>query len=236
MSTGILSQVADLPITSVLLTLLMFQVGLVVYKVSGNRVLFHPVMIGASLAALVIFLLPLEYSRYFENNAVVMFFLGPLIVALAVPLRAEIAALRGIAGPALITIVFGSVIAPAAAIGCAWLFGAEKDVLEALLPKSVTSPIALGLAKSIGSMVVLTTAISVITGVIGAILAPPIFRLVGLDDDRLQGLCLGINCHGLGTVRAFEVSVRCGALAGLGMGLTGAFSAFVLPYVHLWLF
>lgn len=234
--TAALLEAANLPVVSVLMTLTTFYLGLKAYQASGNNVLFHPVLIGASLTALLIRLLPLDFAQYFVNNSVVMFFLGPLVVALAVPLRAEIAALRGIAVPALIVVVLGSIIAPVAALGIAWLLGAEQAVLESLLPKSVTSPIALGLARSIGSMVVLTTAISVITGVIGAIMAPTIFRWVGLTDDRLQGLILGINAHGLGTVRAFEVSVRCGALAGLGMGLTGAFSAFLLPYVHLWLF
>ncbi|BFM09567.1 LrgB family protein [Halioxenophilus aromaticivorans] len=236
MTASFLNELTNAPVVSVLLTVATFQLGLMAYKASNNNVIFHPVLIGASVTALIITLVPLEFDDYFANNAVVMFFLGPLIVALAVPLRAEIRALKGIALPALLVVVLGSFIAPAAALGVAWLMGAEQAVLEALLPKSVTSPIALGLAHSIGSMVVLTTAISVITGVIGAILAPPIFKLVGLTDDRLQGLCLGINAHGLGTVRAFEVSVRCGALAGLGMGLTGAFSAFLIPYVHLWAF
>ncbi len=236
MTASVFQELVSSPVLSILLTLVTFQLGLLAYQATGNNVVFHPVLIGASVTALIISLLPLEFDQYFANNAVVMFFLGPLIVALAVPLRAEIKALRGIALPALLVVLLGSFIAPAAALGVAWLMGAEAQVLESLLPKSVTSPIALGLAHSIGSMVVLTTAISVITGVIGAILAPPIFNMVGLTDDRLQGLCLGINAHGLGTVRAFEVSVRCGALAGLGMGLTGAFSAFLIPYVHLWLF
>lgn len=228
--------VANLPVFSVLLTLISYYLGLRLYQASGNNVIFHPVLLGGALTAMVIALLPLTFDDYFARNSVVMFFLGPLVVSLAVPLRAELAALRGITLPALIVVVFGSIVAPTAALGVAWALGAEREVLQSLLPKSVTSPIALGLAQSIGSMVVLTTAISVITGVIGAIMAPTIFRLVGLTDDRLQGLCLGINCHGLGTVRAFEVSVRCGALAGLGMGLTGAFSAFLIPYVHLLLF
>lgn len=231
-----LHQISELPLFSILLTLVAFQVGLTSYRLSGNRVWFHPVLVGACLVALVISQVSLAYSDYLRQNALVMFFLGPLIVALAVPLKAELAALKGLVLPALATIVFGAITAPAIALGCAYLVGADQEVLVALMPKSVTSPIAIGLTQSLGGMVVLATAITVFTGIIGGLMAPAIFRLVGLHDDRLQGLLLGIHCHGLGTARAFEISVRCGALAGLGMGLTGVLSAILIPYAHAWLF
>ncbi|WP_317932514.1 LrgB family protein [Halioxenophilus sp. WMMB6] len=236
MSDSALNQVASLPLTSMLLTLAAFQIGLLAYRASGNKVWLHPVLVGSLIIAGAISLMPINYADYLRNNSVVMFFLGPLIVALAVPLKAELAALRGLVLPAMVVIVFGAIVAPAVALGCAWLAGADQQVLVSLMPKSVTSPIAIGVAQSIGGLVVLATAVTVFTGIIGGLMAPTIFRLVGLTDDRLQGLVLGINCHGLGTARGFEISVRCGALAGLGMGLTGCLSAFLLPYAHTWLF
>ncbi len=236
MNWDLIKDNVDSPLVSALLTLVAFQIGLSLYRLSGNKVGLHPVLVGALVIAGGLKLMGLSYPTYLANCGVVMFFLGPLIVALAVPLRAELMALRGIAVPALITVLVGSFVAPLAAIGCAWLAGADEQVLLSLVPKSVTSPIAINLSEIVGGLMALSAAITVFTGVIGAFMAPFIFKWVGLTDDRLQGLVLGINCHGLGTSRAFEISVRCGALAGLGMGLTGCFSAFMLPYLALELF
>ena len=162
----------DSPVFSALLTLVAFQVGLSLYRLSNNRVWLHPVLIGAMVIAGGLKLVSLNYSTYLTNCTIVMFFLGPLIVALAVPLMAELTALRGIAIPALITVLFGSFAAPLTAIGCAYLMGADEQVLLSLVPKSVTSPIAINLSEIVGGLVAFSAAITVFTGIIGALMAP----------------------------------------------------------------
>jgi putative effector of murein hydrolase len=83
---------------------------------------------------------------------------------------------------------------------------------------------------------ILITVVTTVTGIVGAIAGPVIFRLVGLSDERLQGLVLGINAHGIGTARAFDISSTCGALAGIAMALTGCISALLLPFLHsIWI-
>ncbi|GAB2189841.1 LrgB family protein [Sessilibacter sp. MAH2] len=224
------------PLFNVTLTLLAFQVGLICYEKVGRKAWMHPVVMGTVIIVGFILLTPHEYPTYFKNNELLLFFLGPATVALAVPLRNELKTLRGIAVPALVIIALGSVIAPLTALGAAWLFGADEQVLVSLLAKSVTSPIAIGVTENLGGLVSLITAVTLFTGIAGALMGPTIFKIAGLTDDRLQGILLGVLAHGVGTARGFEISVRCGALAGLGMGLTGTFSAFMLPYLKIVLF
>ena len=57
----------------------------------------------------------------------------------------------------------------------------------------------------------------------------------GISDDRIKGFVLGICAHGVGTARAFETSGKCGAFSSLGLGLTGAITAMILPWVIIYL-
>lgn len=231
-----LQDILETPLFSVFITLLGFQLGVFAYERVGRKVWMHPVLVGSLLVAGFIAITPMEFEVYKEGSALLVYFLGTVSVALAVPLRLELKALRDLVIPASLIIVIASVIAPLSALGFAWLFGADSQILISMMTKSVTSPMAYGIAESIGGVVALATAITVFTGVVGALMGPPIFKWVGLTDDRLQGVLLGVLAHGVGTMRGFEISVRCGALAGLSMGITGTISAFILPYLHSLLF
>ncbi len=231
-----IQEILETPLFSVFITLLGFQLGVMAYERVGRKVWMHPVLAGSFLVAGFIAITPMEFETYKQGSTLLVYFLGTVSVALAVPLRLELKALRGLVIPASLMIVVASVIAPLSALGFAWLFGGDTEILVSMITKTVTSPMAYGIAESIGGIVALSTAITVFTGVVGALLGPPIFKWVGLSDDRLQGLLLGTLAHGVGTMRGFEISVRCGALAGLSMGITGTVSAFVLPYMHSLLF
>jgi putative effector of murein hydrolase len=116
-----------------------------------------------------------------------------------------------------------------------WL-GASQQTLISLAPKSVTAPVAMGIAEKVGGLPSLSAALVVLTGVLGAVIGVGVLTLVRVRDDRARGLALGVNSHGIGTARAFQVSDRAGAFSALAMGLMALISAFVLPFVLRWLF
>lgn len=140
------------------------------------------------------------------------------------------------ARPLLTTLLFGASFAVISALGIAWLLGGNSETLVSLAPKSVTTPIALGIAEKVGGLQGLTAGVVVFTGVIGAILGPLLFSKLGIRDDRIIGFVTGICAHGVGTTRAFEISSRCGAFSSLGLGMTGALTALILPWLILWWF
>ena len=98
-----------------------------------------------------------------------------------------------------------------------------------LAPKSVTTPIAMGVAERIGGIASLTAVLVIVTGIVGAVLAPTLFRLLRVQEDAIQGFALGVAAHGIGTARAFQISEQAGAFAALAMGLNGAITALLLP-------
>lgn len=210
-------------------TLAAYQLGLWLYQRAGRRLWLHPLLTGSILVAGGLKLAGIDYGAYRAASEIFYLLLGLATVALAVPLHREFHHLRGLVLPILASLGLGSLLAPACALAMAWLFGASAELLLALAPKSVTTPIALAIAQGLGANVSLTTGVVIFTGVAGALTAPLAFRLTGLADPRAQGLVLGLNAHGVGTARGFELSPVTGAFASLAMGLTGAITALWLP-------
>lgn len=174
------------------------------------------------------------YQRYFDGAQVVHFLLGPATVALAVPLYANIRKLRETLVPLLGSLVVGAAAAVLAAIGIGALLGADRATLLSLAPKSVTTPIAMGIAEKIGGLPSLTAALVVATGIIGAMLGKGVLDALRIRDDSVRGFAVGLAAHGIGTARAFQVSEEMGAFAGLAMGLNGVATALMIPLL-LWL-
>ena len=103
--------------------------------------------------------------------------------------------------------------------------------MMSLGPKSVTSPIAMGVAEKIGGLPSLSAALVLVTGITGSLLVPPVLRVMKINDEAVQGFVLGLSSHGFGTAVALEIGAIAGAFAGLAMGLTGLMTAFLLPLI-----
>jgi putative effector of murein hydrolase len=141
--------------------------------------------------------------------------------------------------PLLIGLVAGSLTAIVSAVGIAALLGASHQTIASLAPKSATTPIAMAVAAEIGGIPSLTAVLVISTGIFGAVCARSILNALRIDEPAVRGFALGVASHGIGTARAFQVSEEAGAFAGLGMGLNGVLTAFVvpilLPIVSRWL-
>ncbi|OUS15531.1 hypothetical protein A9Q88_10775 [Gammaproteobacteria bacterium 50_400_T64] len=217
------------------LTLCAYFTGLWAFQKAQHFSLLHPLMSSCLLIAALLYSFDIDYTRYQQANSAFYWLLGPATIALAIPLNREFERIRALAQPLLMTLLFGAIAAPLCAVTLAYLFGAEPLTLLSLTPKSVTTPIALGIAKEIGALGELSAGVVIFTGVVGAIAGPKLLSLIGVKDERLQGFTLGINAHGVGTARAFDISPLCGAFSSLALGLTGVLTALTLPTLLLWL-
>jgi len=217
------------------LTLVVFWASFWLYRRYNSRPtihsLLHPLVTAPALIGCLLLLVDIDYSLYRHANSPFFFLLGTATVALAIPLHQQFHHIRSLAKPLLITLLFGASFAVISAVSIAWLLGASVETLISLSPKSVTTPIALGITEKIGGLPGLTAGVVVFTGVVGAICGPWIFRWLNITDDRIAGFVMGISAHGLGTARAFEISPRCGAFSSLGLGLTGTLTVFLLPWI-----
>jgi len=218
------------PLLGLTVTLLAYQAAVYVNRRCKGHPLANPVLLSVGMLAGLLWLTDTDYQRYFEGAKFVHFLLGPATVALAIPLHAQLPRLRRMAAPLLLALLVGSFTAAATAIGIGQLFGASKATLISLAPKSVTTPIAMGISERLGGLPSLTAVLVIITGVFGAIVARRIYTLLRINDPAIRGFALGTASHGIGTARAFEVSEETGAFAALAMGLNGLMSAILLPW------
>jgi putative effector of murein hydrolase len=121
------------------------------------------------------------------------------------------------------------------AVGISRIFGADAAIINAMYTKSVTAPIAMGIAERIGSSPTLTAIFAVCTGILGAILAPSVLNLCGVKEWWKRGFPIGIAAHGIGTSRAFSVNHEAGTYASLAMGMNGIFSSIAIPIIYQYL-
>jgi predicted murein hydrolase (TIGR00659 family) len=161
----------------------------------------------------------------------VHFLLGPATVALAIPLYRQFDKVRRSAFAVLASIIAGSATATMSAVGIAWLLGGSHEALASLAPKSVTTPVAMGIAEQLGGLPSLTAVLVISTGILGAMLGPYVLNLLGITNMAARGLAMGTASHGIGTARAMQVNEVAGAFAGLAMGLNALATAVLLPLI-----
>lgn len=210
-------------------TLLAYQLAFAIHLRAKASSLANPVVIAIAILVAILLVTDTPYQTYFDGAQFVHFLLGPATVALAIPLYQQMAKLKRNWVAFLSGALLGCATAIVTAMGIAWLLGASPEIVLSLAPKSVTTPIAMGIAEKIGGLPSLTAVLVLITGIVGAIVAQNVLKWIRISDHSISGFALGVTSHGLGTARAFQISQEMGAFAGLAMGVSGAITAVVLP-------
>ena len=216
-------------------TLVCYLTALWVYRRGGESPLLNPVAIAVALLIALLVWTGTPYRTYFDGAQFVHFLLGPATVSLAIPLYRQRARLRELALPIAVALPVAALTGSLSAVGLGMLLGAEPQTLLSLAPKSVTTPVAMGISEKLGGLPSLTAVLAVSTGIVGAVLGTGLFRLLGIRDDAVKGIAMGATSHGIGTARAFQVSPAMGAFSGLAMGLSAFVSALILPPVLRWI-
>lgn len=219
------------PLLGLTMTLCAYLAAQRIFILCKASPLANPVAIAVALVVAVLWLTGMSYERYFAGAQFVHFLLGPATVALAVPLVRQLPRLRRAALPLGAALLAGSVTAIVSAVVVALLLGATPELAYTLGPKSATSPIAMAVAERLGGIPALTAALVIGTGIFGAVFGRYVFMLLGVRSDAACGFALGLASHGIGTARAFQVSPEMGAFAGLAMGLNGALTALLAPWL-----
>lgn len=219
------------PLFALVLTLSAYWLGLTLYERSQRNPIANPVLIAVLIVASVVALLDIPYQKYFEGAQFVHFMLGTATVSLAIPIYKSWASLRGRFGLLLGVLLAGGVTSVASALAAAQVFGLDAALVGGLYAKSVTAPIAMGIAERIQVSPTLTAVYALSTGVLGAILGRYVMDAMKMRQWWQRGFALGVASHGIGTSRAFSVHPEAGTYASLGMGLHGVLGAVLIPWL-----
>lgn len=227
--TTIWVYLAETPLLWLATTLAVYQAAHWLFRRAKSNPLLNPVFVSIIVLVLVLSATDTPYATYFDGAQFVHFLLGPATVALAIPLYLYAAKLRAMLLPLLLALVAGATtgIVGTALIGRS--VGLDDLLIRSLIPRSVTTPIAMGIAEQIGGLPSLTAVLVILTGMIGALAAQSLLALLRIRDDSVCGFAIGMAAHGIGTARAFQLSQEAGAFSGLAMGLNGATTTILVP-------
>lgn len=219
------------PVFDIALTVACYQLGLWCYRRSGNKPYLLPVFIGFALTALLVWLLGRPLEQYEAGAMPILVLLGPVTVALAVPLYENLHLMARLWWPLLLMLAVTAITVAASAIFIARGLGGEQAMVMSLAPKAATTPIAILIADAIGGYMGVAAVVVMLTGILGAMLGPALLEKLGIRNHVALGFALGLSAHAVGTARAFEISRQCGAFAALGMSLMGITLAVGLPLI-----
>jgi len=219
------------PLLWLSVTLLAYLLAFTLYRKAGDNPLLNPVALAVALLIVILLATGTPYATYFEGAQFVHFLLGPATVALAVPLYRQLGRLRRLWLPVAVAVVVGVTVAALSAVAIAALLGGSVETQLSLAPKSVTAPVAMGIAEKLGGLPSLTAVLVVATGILGAVTGTRLLSWCGVRDDAVRGIAMGVTSHGIGTARAFQVSPAMGAFSGLGMALSAFATALLVPWL-----
>ena len=195
----------------------------------------HPLLITCGVLVVLLKLTRVSYGDYQAGGSLVQFFLSPATIALAVPLYKQAGKVRRHAGAVVAAVSAGAASGMAAAGAFVHLLGGSRPVMLSMIPKSVTTPISMEVARQIGGVPELTAAFTVIAGLIGSIVGPALLRRAGVRGDLAIGAAIGTAAHGVGTARVIRESELQGGVSGLAMALAGIVTSLLAIPVYWWL-
>lgn len=183
--------------------------------------LANPLLIAGAMIILLLQALKIPLENYQNGGSIITMLLGPATVALAVSIHRQIEVLKRNFLPVVLGCLAGSVTSMVSAYALAKLFGLDDSLMMSLLPKSVTTPIAMEISRQGGGVVAITVAAVVVTGILGAVCAPLLIRLFRIREPVAQGVAIGACSHALGTSRAITLGEIQGAMSGIAIGVSG---------------
>lgn len=190
-----------------------------------NPLLFATLFCGAVLLGT-----GTQYDVFYENGGKVLeFFLTPATICLAIPLYKQFALLKKNADAVLAGCTAGIAAHMAGCVLMLTLFQMEAAEYISLLPKSITTAIGKGLSEELGGFPAITMATIMLTGLFGAVAAPPLLKLFGVKNPVSQGLAIGTSSHAAGTSRAVQLGEIQGAASSLAIVVTGLLTVAAAP-------
>lgn len=226
---------ASTPLFGLTATLVVYVIAVQVYVRLGQAPLANPVLWSVVVLCLGLAAGGVAYPSYFAGAQFIHFLLGPAVVALGWPLWQRWTLVRRRWWKLIAAAVAGGLASSGSALALAWALGLPRDVLLSLVPKSVTAPVAMGIAEKIGGVPSLAAVFAILTGLVGALSAKYLYALLRVDTTpagwAARGFALGTASHGIGAARALQVNPDAGAYAGIALSAQVILQSLLIPLV-----
>ncbi|WP_239094118.1 LrgB family protein [Bacillus sp. B15-48] len=217
-----------------IVTILVYRLAKKIYSIN-SLLLFHPLLLTPSLLILLISLFHVPANQYLDASKWLTHMLGPATVAFAVPIYKHLKTIKEYIGTILVSITTGSLIAIFSTLLLSLMIHLKYDFITSILPRSITTPIAIEVSKEIGGLPTLTTVFVIITGMVGGVLGPKVIKWLSIKNPIAKGLALGMGAHAIGTNKAREYGEQEATFSSLGMifaaWITVLWGIFLVPFL-----
>ncbi|MCI6666969.1 MAG: LrgB family protein [Romboutsia timonensis] len=222
--------VFDTEIFGIILTILFFNIGIYIQK-KTNKPIFNPLLIAILGIILFLSITKIPYESYKLGGDRINFFLSPVTIVLAVPLYKQFDLFKKYLLEILIGISCGVVVSFISIKLIGHFTNADVDIINSLIPKSITTPMGISLTKTLNGVEAITVVSIILTGILGAIISPIVFKIGKINNPVAKGIALGTSAHALGTTKALEMGEVEGAMSGLSIGISGIITVVLIPII-----
>ncbi|GEB39420.1 membrane protein [Gluconacetobacter liquefaciens] len=223
------------PLLWMVVTLAAYVIGRQVQKACGGSPFASPVLIAILIVAATLLGTDTSYDTYFAGAQFIHFLLGPVTVALAVPLAENFALVRRHLSSIGLALLAGSLTSVLSGVGLVWLLGGSRSVALSMAPKAVTTPIAMAVSDQIGGVPALTASLAILGGILAAIIGRHMLVRFQIADWRAHGLAAGVAGSGIAAAQVAALDEVGAAFAALGIGLNALLTAVLVPLLAtLW--
>lgn len=231
MELPVLNDLLQQPTTWLTITLGAYLFGQTIYLKLNNASWLPPVLSGFALVTLALWITDTPYAIYDEGGQLLSFFLGPVVVGLAVPLFHHFHSMKRQMIIMTLALGLGSLTTVGIAVALTHYWIGIDIITNTMASKSVTTPVAVAITEATQGIPALAAAFVMVTGIMGAAIIPPLLKVLNLDTPQATGTALGTCAHAVGTSRAIELGQEYAAYSAMAMTLTASLHALVIPWL-----
>ncbi|MEH7235026.1 LrgB family protein [Bacillus sp. JJ1562] len=199
-----------------------------------TSLLTSPMLLSILMVGFVLIGFNFPYEDYYEGGKLISWFLGPAVISLAVPIKKNIAILIKFKKAIFLGTFVGSITAILSNFLLFFAAGFPSSLVYSIVPKHVTTPIAMELSKIMGGDPSITVGATYFTGIFGFITVGYFMDRFSIKDPISRGLVTGVSYHGMGAARAMEEGELTGAISSIAFIITGTITSFLTPILSIW--
>lgn len=197
--------------------------------------LFHPLLVSVILVMLILFVFDIDYEHYIIGGKYIGYLLTPTTICLAIPLYRQLELLK----KNFLAVGLGVLSGVAASGVCIFVlsrvFQFENEIYVSMLPKSITTAIAVGVVQELGGITNITIVAVLITGIVGSVVAEGLCKVLRITEPIAKGLAMGTAAHAVGTSKALEIGEAEGAMSSLAIVVAGLMTVVIAPLMSGWI-
>lgn len=209
-------------------TLVIYFTAKRIYRVHP-KVYFSPLLVTPLVLVVGLIWADIPYETYQSGGGWLSKMLQPATIAFAVPLYKYYNVLKKHATVILVSVLSGSIVAMfSSALLAEWMH-LDMELVTSLIPRSVTTPIAMNVSQVIGGIPNITAVFVILTGLLGTVIGPLVMKWFRIESEVARGVLFGTSAHGTGTSKAFELSSLTGTISSISMILAALFTLGAAP-------